>query len=237
MLVIAEIGLNHRGDEAAARRMLAAVLAAGVRHVTFQVRERAFYDGSKPWKRPLSMAFYEEVLAADAEIGFAVADVDAVALLDRAGASFFKSLSWDLGNDALQAALARTGKHTWISTGVSDLAQIRAAAEGRAAVGFIHTQLSAAIADQNVRAIDSIRAATGKPVAFGLHCKDHRVLHMALAMRPDAFFVYVKEGDDGPYPDDAHAVRLGDLAVTVSDLTMLAPAAGTGEKIRMERKL
>jgi N-acetylneuraminate synthase len=241
MELIAEIGLNHRGDVIAARRQLDAVLAAGVRRVTFQVREPAFYDGSKPHKRPLPFAFYEEAVATarsrDAQLGFAVADLAQIDALDRAGAAFFKSLSWDLGNEELQRALDRTGKPLWISTGVSGIEEIVARARHGASVGFIHTQLSAAIEDQNVRAIETIRMATDRPVAFGLHCADHRVVFLALAMRPDALFAYVRESDEAPYPDGAHAIRIEDLGAALADFARLAPAAGTGVKVRMERKL
>jgi sialic acid synthase SpsE len=241
MELIAEVGLNHRGDKEAARRMLGKLLDAGVRKITFQIRETAFYDGSKPWKHQLPFDVYEEAISVTgqrgAQLGFAVADEAMVPRLAAAGAAFFKSLSWDLGNRSIQAAFSATGKLTWVSTGVSGMDEIAAIAREGREVGFIHTQLSAAVEDQNVRAIETIRAATGRPVAYGLHCADHRVLYLALAFNPEAVFVYVKEDGPGPYPDDAHAVRVTEIPALISDLRSLPRAAGDGQKRKMERKL
>lgn len=239
--IVAEIGLNHRGGVEAADRMLEGLLEAGVRAVTFQIREPSFYDGSKPWKRELPLTFYEKAVAraakAGAEVGFAICDPSLVPALANAGAAFFKSLSWDLVNPTVQEALAASGRFIWASTGVSGLADIISAARRNDSMGFIHTQLSAAIPDQNVRAIETIRAATERPVAFGLHCADHRVAYLALATRPDAMFLYVKEDAEGPYPDDAHALRISDVAKTSADLEILAAAVGSGEKVPLERRL
>lgn len=241
MEIIPEIGLNHCGDVERARTMLSAVLDAGIRKLTFQVREPAYYDGSLPWQRPLPFSFYEEAIATAraraSELGFAVCDPETVTKLDLAGAAFFKSLSWGLTNEGLQSALVATRKMTWVSTGVSGIEEIRARACDRENVGFIHTQISNGIDDQNVRAIETIRDATAKPVAFGLHCAEHRVLLLSLAMRPDALFFYVRDRVDEPVADDAHAIPLSKLRDTIQDLELLRRAVGTGAKLAMEIRI
>jgi sialic acid synthase SpsE len=236
MWIVAEIGLNHFGSEEKAERMLRSLLQTEVDAITFQVREPSFYVGGESWKKPLLPEFYQRACSLTRregkEFGLAVADSRAISIVDS---DFWKSLSWDLLNDELHAALASTGRKTYVSTGLGSIEDVRIAAQRPGDYEFIQTQLVAEIESANLQAIPAMREATGRSVAFGLHCSDHRLLYLALGFQPSAIFFYVREEDPEPSPDHAHAVPIALAGSWARDLKRLALGVGTGRKERMER--
>lgn len=232
--LVAEIGQNHLGSEQRACRMLRRLLNTGVDAVTFQIREKSFYDQTKSWKVPLSNSFYEEVIRlvhrGGKQIGFAIADPDMIMFLDKKGTDFWKTLSKDLLNDELHSVLQRTGKKTIVSTGLSSMDDIAFMNSKLENIEFIQTQLSHELEDVNLMGIETIRQFTGREVAFGLHCLDHRVMYVALGLRPSTIFFYVKESAHEKYPDDEHAIHLDSVDEMVHDLRELTKCIGKGEK-------
>jgi N-acetylneuraminate synthase len=238
-VLIAEIGLNHMGDEQRAHRMLARVLEAGADFVTFQIREPKFYESTESSHRRLSLDFYREVAAAvhkaGRQIGIAIADPAMVESVAATGVDFWKSLSWDFQNEVLRKSIFATGRPVFLSTGLSSMETVVEGSRGLKNAVLIHTQLSQKPGDVNLKAIPAMAKATGLPVAFGLHCENHDVLQVALAFEPHSIFFYVKEtGVDGLF-DDHHALPLDGLAGTVRNLKDLMQALGTGEKREMEK--
>jgi sialic acid synthase SpsE len=242
-MIISEIGLNHLGSEEGAFRMLKELAKTDVDAVTFQIREAGFYDGTKPYRKPLTRNFYIKAAEFAHEnsklIGFAVADECMVSFLDGCGADFWKTLSWDISNDRLQNELKKTGKIIFISTGISDEKTILKT--GNRMKGtmfkFIHTQLSKDIGDTNLNSIKRLKDVTMKDVAFGLHCSDFRVLYLSLAFEPSDIFFYVKGSSQEKWPDDEHAISIERVDEVVNGLESLKKALGTGIKEKMENKL
>ncbi len=235
MRIVAEIGLNHFGSEERAERMLRTLLQSGVDAITFQIREAAFYAGEEGWRSPLRPEFYQRARALTRsegkEFGLAVADVRAVSIVDP---DFWKSLSWDLLNADLHAALDSTRRKTYVSTGLGSIEDVRLASQRPGEYEFIQTQLVADIESANLQAIAAMREATGRSVAFGLHCADHRLLYLALGFRPSAIFFYVREENPEPSPDHAHALPIASADSWARDLKRLALGVGTGRKERMK---
>jgi len=235
MFIIAEIGLEHCGSEARAKQLLDRLLATNIDAVTFQIREKEFYDGSHPRKTELPDDFYRAALwsahVQEKQLGFAIAQPKKIDFLSQHGASFWKTLSWDLSNNALQTALQKTGKKIYVSTGVSGIEEIEAFNRQYQNIEFIHTTLTDALEDVNLKAIAAIRQAAGKPVAFGLHSRDPKVMFAALGFEPSAFFFYVKDDTDGEHPDGPYALSINEAEKMVNDLKVLAKAIGDGKKV------
>ena len=61
MKVVAEIGLNHCGSEERCTDLVHDILDTSVDAITFQIREKSFYDHSHPRKRELHDTFYAEI--------------------------------------------------------------------------------------------------------------------------------------------------------------------------------
>ena len=238
MRVVGEIGLNHLGDFGAAKRMLDAAADQGLTDVTFQLREASYYDGGKPHRNPLSevqyVALLDQARSRGVTLGFACSDIEMVAPLDAAGCGFWKVLSKDLGDDGLIDAVVATGKEVVCSTGLSSAERITGMVERHPSVGLIHTQLSHAIEDVNLEALN-VLSDHGRPVHFGLHAENPEVLILALPYRPEALWVYLRPDDDASVPDGVHALPIGSLKAWTARLNHLERALGDGAKIDMER--
>ncbi|PCJ22095.1 MAG: hypothetical protein COB04_01170 [Gammaproteobacteria bacterium] len=239
--VIAEIGLNHNGSERRAWDLFTRVVDSQVDGITFQVREKEFYDESHPRKIELSDAFYKKAInfakKRKVAFGVALANQERISFFQSLGISFWKTLSWDLGNNALQTALQKTNNKVYISTGLSDLDEIVAASKQYQNVEFIHTQLNYDLEGVNLKALTTIQEDTGKSVAFGLHNDEHAVLFSAVGFAPDSVFFYVKDDTDGEHPDDAHAISVSDLPDLVDRLKRLSLCVGDGCKQVQENTL
>jgi len=235
-MIIAEIGLNHMGNEQLAKTMLKKLVETAVDAVTFQIAKPEFYDGSAPWRKPLSKPFYQEAIMLAHQkrkpLGFAIADPEIARFLDAGGADFWKTLSTDVRNTTLQHALTRTGKPLFISTGLSDEKEVVEVSKGidRTGIKFIHTQLSHNVEDANLGAIKRLRDVTGIEVAFGMHCSDINVLYLSSAFSPSDIFFYVKGDAEEEYPDNEHAVKISDVESVVSELKSLGLSIGSGIK-------
>jgi sialic acid synthase SpsE len=232
--LIAEIGLNHLGDEQRARRALTRALEAGVDAVTFQIREPKFYESPESARRRLPLEFYREASVTTREagrrFGIAIADHMLVESVAAVGVDFWKTLSWDFRNETLRSALFGTGRPVFLSTGLSSMNDVVEGSKQIDNAILIHTQLSQEPTQVNLKAISAMAQATGLPVAFGLHSHNHDVLKVALAFEPHSMFFYVKEtGVEGLF-DDEHALPLDGLPETLLNLKQLMLTVGTGKK-------
>jgi len=235
---IAEMGLNHLGDEERATRMLQRVLNAGPDAVTFQVREPKFYESTESSHRRLSLDFYRKasitVREAGRQFGIAIADHTLVADFAAVGVDFWKALSWDYGNQVLRSAFAATGRPVFYSTGLSSMQDVVEGSKTLSNAILVHTQLSQKASDVNLKAIPAMAKATGLPVAFGLHSENLDVLKVAIAFEPHSVLFYVKEtGVEGLF-DDLHALPLEDLSDMLGNLRQLMQTVGTGTKEEMK---
>lgn len=237
MKFYAEIGLNHDGNEEIAQRMVLHALATPIDGITFQVREETFYSGKNAHQKQLSEDFYKwcaaTVTSNKKKLGIAISNLGWVEFFKRLQIDFWKTLSWDLGNDELQERLVRTNRLVYLSTGLSSMEEIAEAARKYPKCLFIHTQLSQSIDEVNLKAIAAIKQLTGHEVAFGLHCSNFDILKMALGYEPEAIFFYVKEREKRNYIDNDHALLLDDVSEQILTLRALEAAIGNGIKKSM----
>ena len=143
--LIAEIGINHNGDIALAKRIIAGAHAAGFDAVKFQKRTiDVVYDQNmldspreSPWgttqrqqKEGLEFgkAQYNEIDGYCQELGIAWSascwDMKSLEFLRGYNPPFHKIASPMLGHKPLLKEIATEGKKTFISTGMSELAEI-----------------------------------------------------------------------------------------------------------------
>jgi N-acetylneuraminate synthase len=240
-MIITEIGLNHLGSETIAFEMLERLLKSDIDAITFQIREKPFYDRSRPHRISLSNAFYEKAIIlckqGNKKVGIAIADIDLIDFINDQEIDFWKTLSWDILNYDLQNKLQETKKIVFISTGVSDIDEIREANQHFLNCRFIHTQLTHNIHEANLKAIQFIKQSTGKEVAFGLHCTNRNVLFACLGFEPSDIFFYIKPNSTNKFPDDSHAILLDELSILLSEIRLVQTAIGDGNKKKMVKNL
>ena len=247
VFIVTEIGMNHMGDAAYADAYLDSLIQARPDGVTFQVREKAYYARQKPGESPyLAPETYRAAARRmqDAKIQFGVAlcDLEDIPFFKEIDTDFYKVLSKDIGNRPLIAAIAKTGKPIYVSTGMSDEDEIASFLAGIGGdlcsqISLIHTQLSYEHADTNLRAIAGLRERFHIPVAFGSHSTDANVLYAAIAFNPVAIFFYVKGDRQIQHKDEDHAVPLSSTSALIQEIRRLETMLGDGIKKKMSNRI
>lgn len=148
--IVAEVGVHHQGNVELAAEYVTAAHAAGADAVKFQTytadslttKWAPTYWEAPPGetqhsifsaKRPLSEEDYREIAALARGLGIDFLstpfDEDSVSLLQSVGVPAFKVASADITDLPLLEAIARVGLPVLLSTGASELAEVRVALE------------------------------------------------------------------------------------------------------------
>lgn len=247
IFIVAEIGMNHMGDEGYAEEYLKTLAAVHPDGVTFQVREKEYYAKQKPEKSPfLSDRYYhsaaERTKKSHIRFGIGLCDAEKVPFFEEIGTDFYKILSKDIGNWELVTKVLSTGKPVYVSTGMSDESEIDSFIAGLGVpvpsnLSLIHTQLSYEDTDTNLRAIRRMQERFGVPVSFGSHSTDVNVLYAALGFFPSALFFYVKGERTIEHKDEAHAIPLSRCDAVIAGIRRLEIMIGDGLKKKMANRI
>jgi N-acetylneuraminate synthase len=192
--VIAEIGINHNGDVAQAKRLISVASAAGCDAVKFQKRtidvvykpeelakprESPFGETNGDLKRGLEFGFaqYCEIDRFAKECGmswFASCwDEASVDFIDQFDPPCYKIASASLTDDNLLNHTRRKGKPILLSTGMSTLEQIDHAVDvlGKDELVLLHTcsTYPSQYTELNLRVIPLLRERYGVPVGYSGH--------------------------------------------------------------------
>ncbi|MFA6408177.1 MAG: N-acetylneuraminate synthase family protein [Candidatus Paceibacterota bacterium] len=244
-LIIAEIGMNHMGDEEYANQYIESLVVARPYGLTFQVREKEYYAKQEKGTSPLlTDEYYQSAVLRTNELrmrfGVGLCDVEKVPFFEEIGTDFYKILSKDIGNQELVAAVLETGKPVYVSTGMSSEDEVDSFLAGLGNptnLSLIHTQLSYDDADTNLSAISRLREIFGVPVAFGSHSTDVHALYASLGFSPSALFFYVKGDRPIKHKDEAHAIPLAQCATVVAEIRRLETMIGDGVKQKMQNRI
>tara|TARA_Y100000746_G_scaffold106751_1_gene91249 strand:- start:799 stop:1548 length:750 start_codon:yes stop_codon:yes gene_type:complete len=235
---IAEIGVNHLGDENKALRMVENCIHAGADAVTFQIQSDDYYDGTKSFRQKLSDEFYSKLInlvhSLNKEIGIALTESDQVSKWLDMGIDFWKVLSMDIGNHKLLESMKKTGKYIYISTGVASDDEIKKLYQSYNDAWYVHTTLTQSSEDSNMLALSTIQSIVGDKVGYGLHAPDPETIYFAVAYNASFVFFYVMENDDAYYPDFEHSVRIDKLKDYLIKWRESQKWIGTGEKNKQE---
>jgi len=239
-MIIAEIGLNHKGQRHIVDEYIRKLLATNVDAITLQVRESEYYD-LKPELKLLPndyIVISSKISNSDKKFGIAIADIDQIDFFESIDVDFYKVIRNDMLNDDLIKKLINTNKKIIVSTGTCSHQEIRTFVNKYKTNNIVlnHTQLSYNINDCNLSAINLLKSEFGIDISYGSHCSNHNVLYMALAYEPSDILFYVK-GQIGTYPDDKHAISIHNVYDVVNNLKSLSQAIGSSIKSKMEIKI
>lgn len=209
VFIIAEIGINHNGDIDIAKKLIHMAKDAGADAVKFQKRTiEKVYDPQmlaapreSPWgatfgeqKRGLEFGLkeYEAIDAHCQKAGipwFASAwDTESQKFLSRFNLKYNKVASAMLVHGQLLEMIAAEKKHTFISTGMSDVGQIDRAVEIFRAAGcpfeLMHCVSTYPMADEdaNLKRINTLRDRYGCDVGYSGHEVGLAVSYAAVAL-------------------------------------------------------
>jgi N-acetylneuraminate synthase/N,N'-diacetyllegionaminate synthase len=253
-LLIAEIGGNHEGSFDAALRLTDLAIESGADVVKFQI-----YTGDtlvSPVEAPDRHAHFRRFeLAPDQHLAIARRVLDAglrynASVWDPAALDwldpvldFYKIGSGDLTAYPVLVAHARRGKPMLLSTGLATLGEVTDAVgfvrgvnpvygeSGHLAVLQCTSMYPTIDAEVNLRAMDTLREATGLPVGYSDHTRDGLALRVAAARGAQVLEFHFTDGRDGrEFRDHALSLTRDEVRALVADLGRIDVLLGSALK-------
>lgn len=257
--IIAELGVNHNGDLQLVYEMIAAAAAAGADTVKLQTyRADAVMTASTPladyMKRGDTTSFLElarklelpedclgELQAYAAHHGVRLLsspfDVPSLWLLARSGMKRLKLPSGELVNPLMLQAAAATGLPLIVSTGMANLEEVcwavnKLQEQQAGPITLLHclTQYPAEACHCNLRAMATMREATGLPVGYSDHTTGWTVAVAAVAMGATVIEKHLTLDRSLPGPDQNASMTPGDFRAMVMAIREAESALGDGCK-------
>lgn len=264
--VIAEISNNHLGDMSRACRMIEAAAGTGADAVKIQTYDAdsltidcdrpEFVIRTPPWagmnyhelyrKIALPMKFTEELFAVARDCGITIFsspfDEHAVEILRQLDCPAYKIASFEICDDPLLKAVARTGRPVLVSTGIAGKADVELTLQILRAAGcrdaaFLHcvSEYPAKATDMNLRALDWL-ASLGCPVGLSDHTLDNLAAVVAVARGAviiEKHFT-LSRADGGP--DASFSLEPGEFAGLVRAVRDAWETLGDADVLARERR-
>jgi len=263
--IIAEAGVNHNGKIELAMRLIDAAATAGVDAVKFQsfkaeilatpAAPKAQYQLSGTDESESQMAMLQRLelspgahrelsdYARACGIIFLSTPFDEISadLLAEIGVPAFKISSGDVTNLPLLEHIARKGKPVILSTGMSDLDEVRAAVTALRAAGceqlaVLHcvSNYPANAADVNLRAMQTMTTEFEVPVGYSDHTDGIEVALAAVALGACVIEKHFTLDRNLPGPDHKASLEPDELARMVESIRKVEAALGDGRKARAD---
>lgn len=248
-IAIFELGINHMGSIARARRMIEELAKQGATALSVQAlispgrysRDTIWIEKMRPFCISLDeiTSLIRYAKSFDIRMGITILDPNDVAPLAAAGASFFKILSSDLTYTQLHIAAVATQLPVYLATGASTFEEISHAIglirirHERADIRLIHTILEVPTPTShiNLSAIDFLKEKTGLPVAYGQHSDVLLAMPAAIAAGAESIFIYVAEEFSPDLPDSLHAISCSTAKDVLTMLTQVRSMMGPRERV------
>ncbi|MDD5454067.1 MAG: N-acetylneuraminate synthase family protein [Candidatus Ratteibacteria bacterium] len=258
VFVIAEIGINHNGDINIAKRLINGAAVAGCDAVKFQKRtinlvySKEYLESFResPWgttqkqqKEGLEFgkAEYDEIdrYCNEKQIKwFASAwDIESQKFLRQYNLRYNKIASAMLINKELLNEVAREGKYTYISTGMSTLEEIDQAIkifrEHKCPFEIMHCNSTYPMKneDANLKMIITLKERYGCNIGYSGHEVGRVISLSAVAMGATSIERHITLDRTMYGSDQAASIEISDLTRLVMDIRTIENALGTGEKI------
>lgn len=259
--VVAEIGINHNGDLAIAKRLMEVAKAAGCAAVKFQKRTLDVVFTADELGRPRESPFgtTNGDLKRGLEFGeaqFRVIDEHArvlgvqwysscwdeasVDFIERFSPPAYKIASSCLTDDALLRHTRSTGKPIILATGMSTLAEVDHAVEvlGTDQLVILHavSTYPAQYPELNLRVIPALAERYGVPVGYSGHETGLATTIAATALGACMVERHITLDRAMWGSDQAASLEPSGLTKLLRDIRLVESALGSPEKRRLERE-
>lgn len=258
--IIAEAGVNHNGSFDLACRLVDAANKAGVDCIKFQTfkssnlvshnAQKAEYqkettgEGSQVdmlKKLELSYDEFLELKKYCDKVGIRFLstpfDFESIDFLNSINMPFWKIPSGEVTNYPYLAALAKTGKPVVMSTGMCDMAEIKAAVKvlrdnGAEDIKLLHcnTEYPTPFEDVNLRAMQTMRDEFNLEVGYSDHTKGIEVPIAAVALGATIIEKHFTLDRNMEGPDHKASLEPDELTEMVKSIRHIEKALGAGEK-------
>lgn len=256
--IIAEIGINHNGDIALAKKLIDMAVVAGCDAVKFQKRTvdkvytKEYLDGPRtsPWgetqraqKEGLEFGKeeYDEIDAYCKEKGiewYASAwDIDSQKFLQQYECKYNKVASAMLTKDELLEEIAKEGKYTFIATGMSTFEEIDHAVEifekHNCPYELMHCNSTYPMPseDANLKVIKALKDIYKCKVGYSGHEAGTLVSTCAVAAGATSIERHITLDRNMYGSDQKASIEPHELCKLVKDIRETEKIMGTGEKV------
>jgi N-acetylneuraminate synthase len=263
VIIIGEIGINHNGDIQIAKQLIDVAKFSGCDAIKFQKRtieevytkEELDKPRESPWgatnrdqKNGLEFgkAEYDEIDRYCKEKGiywFASAwDVKSQLFLRNYNLKYNKVASAMLTVKPLIEAIAEEKKHTFVSTGMSTLAEIENTIavfkKHKCPFELMHTVSTYPMKDEdaNLRVMETLRKLFNCNVGYSGHEVGLQISLAAVAMGATSIERHITLDRTMYGSDQAASIEPGGLMKLVRDIRIIEKAFGNGEKIVSEKE-
>ncbi|MDR1355349.1 MAG: N-acetylneuraminate synthase family protein [Propionibacteriaceae bacterium] len=254
--IVGEIGLNHNGDVATAKKLMKMAADAGADAVKFQKRNPEVSTPLNmrdklrvtPWGEMTYLAYrhrvefgeseYAQIAAYARELGitwFASPwDVDSVAFLENMGVAVHKVASACLSNDDILYALRDTGKPIIASTGMStwDDVDHAVAVLGKERLILLHATSTYPMPpdEADLLNIPAMKRRYGVPVGYSGHEPGLQISLAAVALGAELIERHITLDRTMWGSDQAASLEPNGFERLVRDIRIIERAMGDGEK-------
>lgn len=254
--VIAEIGVNHNGDEALAKRLVDAARDAGADAVKFQTfradrlvvraTPTAAYQAANTGEadqyallKPLELdeGDHRRLLdyCRERDIVFLSSpfDLDSIDMLDRLGVPAFKVPSPDCVSVSYLAHMGAKGRPVILSTGMCDIGEVclgvetlRAAGSGAIALLHCTSCYPAPVDELNLAVIPAMATSLGLPVGYSDHSDGIAISIAAVALGASIIEKHLTLDRNLPGPDHKASLEPDGFAAMVEGIRRVERAIG-----------
>ena len=260
--IIAEIGINHNGSVAFAKKMIDIAVTTGCDAVKFQKRtidvvytkeelakERnsVFGTTNGDLKRGLEFGYeeYKDIDAYCKERGilwFASCwDEGSVDFIDQFDVPCYKIASASLTDDNLLKHTRSKGKPILLSTGMSTLEEIRHAVEVLGSENLIIYHCTSTYPsnaeETNLRAIEAFKKEFGCPIGYSGHERGVTPSVLAVALGANSVERHITLDRTNWGSDQAASLEMAGLSHMVRDIRQVPALLGDGVKVVYPREL
>jgi N,N'-diacetyllegionaminate synthase len=268
--IIAEVGVNHNADLMLAQALIDAAVQAGVDVVKFQTAvpelvatgyaEKAKYQKNttgpgesqlnmiRKLHFPLETCAMLQAYCAQRGIAFFSTAFDMVSLefLESLGQPYHKVPSGEITNLPYLRRIGQFGKPVFLSTGMADIDEIRAALRvledagtPRDRITVLHctTEYPARMVDVNLRAMVAMREILGVKTGYSDHTVGIEVAVAAAALGATAIEKHFTLDRNLPGPDHKASLEPDELGAMVKAIRNIDAALGDGVKTPSAREL
>ncbi|BAO43678.1 N-acetylneuraminate synthase [Thiolapillus brandeum] len=262
-LIIAEAGVNHNGSLETALALVDAAAAAGadvVKFQTFQAQhlvtatapkaayqeqdgqgEKSQYQmlGKLELSREMHLVLGKRCKEQGVAFNSTAFDTESMDMLVSMGMDFIKIPSGEITNYPYLCHAAQQGLPILLSTGMSNMEDIRQALAvledngmDRQQITLLHchTDYPTRMEDVNLRAMTSMYSAFGMPVGYSDHTLGLEVPIAAVALGAVVIEKHFTLGRDMPGPDHAASLEPEELRQMVQAIRNIEMALGDGVK-------
>lgn len=265
VIIIAEAGVNHNGDFENAKKLILAAANAGADYVKFQTfkadklvskdAQKAEYqkanlkdDGDTQYdmlkKLEMSEAWHYELINYANECGIKFLstgfDEDSIDFLDSLNIDLFKIPSGEITNKPYLEHIAKKGKPIVISTGMSNLQEIKDAvkvlqnhqiAQNNITILHCNTEYPTPMQDVNLLAMNTIKNQLGVKVGYSDHTLGIEVPIAAVALGAVLIEKHFTLDRNLPGPDHLASLEPDELKSMVQAIRNIELAiSGNGKK-------